>query len=216
MKIHTPSALLGAILVSILGLVTAFTQPQASIGLTQAQKDVLALMSVVYIDDCQSGPGYKTLRVTGANLQVVNGLGTTDTINGLGNLIIGYNENTQPCDHSGSHNAIFGTDNFYSAYAGLVGGFRNVVAAPYSLVFGRFNTSNYSGGSILCGAFNVIGYDNSAIVGGEGNTTLSEGTVVIGGQFNSAIGRDAVLGGGLNRHVAGDHDWMAGSLQEDN
>jgi hypothetical protein len=30
--------------------------------------------------------------ITGANLRIVNGLGTTDTINGLGNLIVGYNE----------------------------------------------------------------------------------------------------------------------------
>lgn len=217
MKLHAPSVLLGTILVSIL----AFASPQMTIqpiphGLTQAQRDVLDLLSVVYIDDCQSGPGYKTLRVEGANLQVVNGLGITDTTNGLGNVIVGYNENTSLCDRSGSHNAILGTDNSYSAYAGLVGGFRNLAAAPYSLVFGRYNTSNYASGSILCGAFNVVGYDNSAIVGGEGNMTLSEGTVIVGGQFNSATGRDAVLGGGLNRHVAGDHDWMAGSLLEDN
>ena len=30
--------------------------------------------------------------ITGANLRIVNGLGTTDTTNGLGNLIVGYNE----------------------------------------------------------------------------------------------------------------------------
>ena len=29
---------------------------------------------------------------TGANLCIVNGLGTTETTNGLGNLIVGYNE----------------------------------------------------------------------------------------------------------------------------
>jgi hypothetical protein len=29
---------------------------------------------------------------TGANLRIVNGLGTTETTNGLGNLIVGYNE----------------------------------------------------------------------------------------------------------------------------
>src|SRR5947207_10225798 len=30
--------------------------------------------------------------ITGANLRIVNGLGTTDTSNGLGNVIVGYNE----------------------------------------------------------------------------------------------------------------------------
>jgi hypothetical protein len=30
--------------------------------------------------------------ITGANLRIVNGLGSTETTNGLGNLIVGYNE----------------------------------------------------------------------------------------------------------------------------
>src|SRR5262245_20660835 len=34
----------------------------------------------------------KELIVTGANLHIVNGLGSTDTTNGLGNLIVGYQE----------------------------------------------------------------------------------------------------------------------------
>src|SRR5215470_19221380 len=33
--------------------------------------------------------------ITGANLRIVNGLGSTETTNGLGNLIVGYNEQRQ-------------------------------------------------------------------------------------------------------------------------
>ena len=33
--------------------------------------------------------------ITGANLRIVNGLGSTDTTNGLGNLIVGYNESRE-------------------------------------------------------------------------------------------------------------------------
>src|SRR5215471_10522055 len=33
--------------------------------------------------------------ITGANLRIVNGLGRTETINGLGNLIVGYNESRE-------------------------------------------------------------------------------------------------------------------------
>jgi hypothetical protein len=40
-----------------------------------------------------SGPDDVT--ITGANLHIVNGLGETETTNGLGNLIVGYNE-TRP------------------------------------------------------------------------------------------------------------------------
>jgi len=33
---------------------------------------------------------------TGVNVQIVNGEGSTETANGLGNLIIGYNEERGP------------------------------------------------------------------------------------------------------------------------
>jgi hypothetical protein len=36
--------------------------------------------------------GSNEVVITGANLRIVNGLGTKDTTNGLGNLIVGYNE----------------------------------------------------------------------------------------------------------------------------
>ena len=36
--------------------------------------------------------GENELVITGVNLRIVNGLGATPTVNGLGNLIVGYNE----------------------------------------------------------------------------------------------------------------------------
>ena len=36
--------------------------------------------------------GHNEVVITGANLRIVNGLGDTETTNGLGNLIVGYNE----------------------------------------------------------------------------------------------------------------------------
>src|SRR5699024_4725366 len=88
-----------------------------------------------------------TARFEGVNVQVVNGQGTTDTINGLGNLIVGYNEtdssgitfcsdgqydNQADCEsngetwgayqHSGSHNLIAGYRNAYSQSGGFVAG----------------------------------------------------------------------------------------------
>jgi hypothetical protein len=38
--------------------------------------------------------------ITGANLRIINGLGSTNTTNGLGNLIVGYNEERReiPCE----------------------------------------------------------------------------------------------------------------------
>src|SRR5215471_322684 len=63
-----------------------------------------------------SGPD--DITISGANLHIVNGLGATDTVNGLGNLIVGYNEHRTPqicppgipCinERTGSHNVIVG------------------------------------------------------------------------------------------------------------
>jgi hypothetical protein len=54
--------------------------------------------------------------ITGANLRIVNGLGATRTVNGLGNLIVGYNEERiassfrpPPANvRTGSHNVVGG------------------------------------------------------------------------------------------------------------
>src|SRR5215813_12852098 len=48
--------------------------------------------------------------ISGANLRIVNGLGCTGTTNGLGNVIVGYNEarspGATPDDRTGSHNVV--------------------------------------------------------------------------------------------------------------
>lgn len=50
--------------------------------------------------------GKPTIRLSGANVQIPNGEGSTNTTNGAGNLIIGYDENPQT--QTGSHNLIGG------------------------------------------------------------------------------------------------------------
>src|SRR5262245_48136418 len=57
--------------------------------------------------------GVNEVVITGANLRIVNGLGSTETTNGLGNLIIGYNElRNDPGSadvRTGSHNIVTGS-----------------------------------------------------------------------------------------------------------
>src|SRR5215472_850810 len=50
--------------------------------------------------------GLNEVVITGANLRIVNGLGSTETTNGLGNLIVGYNEprEFEANVRTGSHN----------------------------------------------------------------------------------------------------------------
>src|SRR6185295_19247322 len=70
----------------------------------------------------------KTVRVTGADLQVVSGSGsTTGTVNGLGNLIVGYDEGN-PVFKTGSHNLIVGPFIDYGSYGGFATGHHNFLS----------------------------------------------------------------------------------------
>jgi hypothetical protein len=51
--------------------------------------------------------GANEVVITGANLRIINGLGSTATTNGLGNLIVGYNEPRDIVNvETGSHNVV--------------------------------------------------------------------------------------------------------------
>src|SRR5262249_20909234 len=77
------------------------------LNVTTEQQTILDYMSLVNLDD-GDGHSLPTIRLTGVNLQVVNGLGATNgyptdpedvsrtntAVNGLGNIIIGYHENS--------------------------------------------------------------------------------------------------------------------------
>jgi len=56
-------------------------------ALTPEQAEILSHMSIEYLDDGQGGM-VKTIRLTGANFQVVNGLGATATVNGTGSFFM--------------------------------------------------------------------------------------------------------------------------------
>ena len=114
-------------------------------GLTPEQEEMLGHMSIVFLDDGVGGT-VKTIRFTGVNVQIVNGLEATNgnpncpncetgTVNGLGNLIVGYNEllgTFRPPNHTGSHNVVVGTDNNYTSWGGLVAGFAHEIAGGWS------------------------------------------------------------------------------------
>jgi len=83
------------------------------------------------------------------------------------------------------------------------------------------------------GSGNTAGGVYGTVCGGVGNSTGGNGTVVVGGHFNEATAlrgvicggeensfifpaQNAVVGGGFQRSTGGDHDWVAGTLFEDN
>ena len=76
--------------------------------------------------------------ITGANLRLLNGLGSTDTTNGLGNLIVGYNELRAGGENTrtGSHNVVVGTQHQFSSFGGLVVGLQNEIHGAHAAVSG--------------------------------------------------------------------------------
>jgi hypothetical protein len=74
------------------------------------------------------------ITISGANLHLTNGTGSSEAVNGLGNLVVGYNEpRGTGDDRSGSHNVVVGSRNNYASYGGLVVGRTAAAALPYSI-----------------------------------------------------------------------------------
>src|SRR6516165_10395755 len=94
--------------------------------------------------------------ISGANLRIVNGLGATGTTNGLGNLIVGYNElgnsPNRPDVRTGSHNVVVGSQHNFSSFGGLVVGIQNEISGPYASVSGGVgNTASNTFSSVSGG-----------------------------------------------------------------
>jgi hypothetical protein len=144
----------------------------------------------------------------------VNGLGRTDCgpedepipdcPNGLGNLIVGYNE-PRPEGfvnfRTGSHNVVVGQQHNFSGFGGLVVGFFNEISGDFASVSGgRENAANGVFASVSAGALNRADGERSSVSGGFVNTAS--------GAFSS-------VSGGNNRTAAGQFDWVAGALFAD-
>jgi len=146
---------------------------------------------------------------TGCNVHIRNGdpAARTDTVNGLGNLIVGYDEDelTFPFGHSssvktGSHNIVVGAGHTYSSYSGLIAGMMNHATGAEATVSGGFgNTASGLDTSVSGGSFNTASGDFSSVSGGLGNDATADDATVAGGHTNTASGEDAsVAGGGWN------------------
>jgi hypothetical protein len=142
-----------------------------------------------------------TLLFTGMNLQVVNGTGTTGgEPNGLGSVIIGYNEVNPDAlrgSRVGSHYLVIGEGHAYTRYAGIITGYRNTASGVYSSVTGGFfNTASGQGSSVTGGYDNTASGAYSSVTGGYLNTASGHASSVTGGYNNTASGeKSSVLGG---------------------
>ncbi len=169
------------------------------------------------------------LVLTAMNLQVVSGSGDTDgTVNGLGNVIVGYDEANTGDSKDGSHNLVVGAFHDYPSYGGLVAGQNNSVSGEASSVTGgRLNIaegdlSTINGGllnqargltsSIAGGEDNLTNSTSAVVSGGTGNTADGETAAVSGGEDNEAAGASSVVSGGRGRTATSSFDWHAGGL----
>lgn len=194
------------------------------------KKELLRYLSLVEMED-GSGGMVKAIRVTGVNLQIVNGLGATNgyplnegvvdplvvKTNGVGNLIIGYNETlSNPFEpdplRSGSHHLVGGIGNAYTGFGGIVFGREGETSAAYSSVLGGRNnaargvySSVVGGGGFSAGSVkgNVAKGDLSTIVGGTSNVTNGVLSVAGGGTKNVVNGNTNVIVGGFSNRSDG-------------
>jgi hypothetical protein len=160
-----------------------------------------------------SGVGGKpTVEFSAVNVQVVNGSGAEATLNGTGNLVVGYDE--KPGAQTGSHDLLLGGSNSYLSYGGLVGGIGNAISSSFaSVLSGTQNVANSSSTAVLGGYGNHASATYSTIAGGCSNlagsgtlavsanctntTTYPHGfATVLGGVANQADGTAASASGG--------------------
>jgi len=190
--------------------------------LTDEQAEILGLMSIVERDDGQGGL-HKTILISGANVQIVNGSGQTDSTNGTGNLIVGYQEQDPNGDNrTGSHNVVVGQLHDYSSYGGLVVGQNNRISGTYATVTGgHANVASGDRASVSGGALNVASGPNSSITGGEGNKARGKRSTVSGGRENIAggvnntdpnIGYTSSISGGLGNNTTGSDSSVSGGF----
>jgi hypothetical protein len=198
---------------------------QAINGKLQLQLDALRGNSVLALNGkLNLTPDGTTALFSGVNVQIVNGLGNTETTNGTGNLIVGYNEpnpgplaplqicsdGTYPDQASctangrtwganqrtGSHNLVIGHYHSYTQFGGIVAGLNNAINRQYATVSG--------------GVSNLASGYYSSVSGGGGNIASGFASGVNGGQYNTASNFYSSVSGGSTNTASGDYSSVSG------
>lgn len=130
----------------------------------------------------------------GANVQIVNGSPystSSATINGKGNLLIGYNPQGADTTYAraGSHNLVIGWQNDYNS--------------RHSIVHGLGSNANAAFSASLASYYNTIEGGYSATVGGQHNKIFDNYSVALGGMQNQLSGQLSAAVGGRNNSVSG-------------
>jgi hypothetical protein len=140
--------------------------------------------------------GNDTLVLSGMNLQVNNGTGSSvGGPNGLGNLQIGY-DGPRPTNSNkaGSHYLVIGDGHNYTGNVGIVSGITNTVTGNNAAVLGGgLNTASNLGSTVAGGSGNQANGENSAVLGGVLNRANGDRSAVLGGSSNTAGSNNQIL-----------------------
>ena len=172
-------------------------------------------------------PDFNTAMFEGCDVHVRNGTGSTGgTVNGVGNLIVGYDEYDGSQTRGGSHNLVIGAEHSYTGYGGLVAGVGNTISRGYaSVIGGEDNEAKGLGNTVLGGLSNVADGGFASVLGGEGNpasgpyAAVSGGfgnvasenwTSITGGVLNAASAWGASVSGGQSNTASGEESSISG------
>jgi hypothetical protein len=202
---------------------------------------VLALDGKLTLD--ATNPQIPVARFSAVNVQIVNGMNSTLTRNGAGNLIIGYNEADDsspyvcsdgtdplmwgpdlqgscpdiawgPNQRQGSHNLVVGFGHSYTQYGGMVIGLYNSITGAFSSVSGgTLNSALGNDSSMSGGAGNIATGSASSVSGGVRNIANSDYASVSAGYENKASGRFSGVSGGRNNTASGFDSSVSGGFQ---
>jgi hypothetical protein len=213
------------------GQVTAL---QTQLATVQSNKALELGPFVSVVSGLVDGVNGPHIYFTRANIHIVSGSGRTDdngNPSGLGNLIIGYDEDPNipltgdssdgllimqapgfptplvAGDRGGSHNLVIGGGNRFTqaAFGGLVAGERNTIKGFGASVSGGFNnTASDLFASVSGGVRNFASAQFDSVSGGGCNTAgPSSGASVSGGFENIASGPFASVIGGIQNTAGG-------------
>ena len=156
--------------------------------------------------------GNTTVIFSGVNLYINNGTGFTDTKNALGNLIVGYDEETTSATGMcslGTFQTSFDCSQNFQTWSNIH------KDGSHNLVVGKGHNYSQTGG-LVAGLENSVTNDRATVTGGSNNQALGSSSSVSGGFLNVARGRKSSVSGGTSRTAFSQNNWVAGSLSENN
>ena len=141
---------------------TALTNSLVSLWVDHlAVKSNKALLLGPYVSvdpNAENGVKGPNIVFSGVNVHIVDGSGKTNdqgSLTGLGNLIVGYDENSLSFARTGSHNLLVGADHGWTSFGGFLAGDGNKVSAPAASVCGGSENVASGNSSSVSGGFKV-------------------------------------------------------------